>query len=241
MGRVRMHSIGTGSSRGQRRRLQGRGGANATSRLIAWGVADAFGARAKLDPTVALKIGKRLAAQAQRVIELLVGVAADAVAQREIALSPPADETPPEEEVAARITAIDTEEKERVEKLRAEVYTNLQELGALVPYSDDSDDDACAVAELSLHEPLASTSARISGEPTPPHWPPPSIPVELAERLGHAGTQELWAWAEKQESFVARPSEWFTWRPHPRATALITTALTTLSISPTTTTPPHHH
>ena len=167
---------------------QPRPSGKAQFRLLAWMVADARGATTLLEKALAETVGKRLDRQAQKVRGDISAVRA---AAREARLRATGD-TDDRAATQPLVAAIDADERTKLQSLREEVYVGFHELESLLPgFEAEELDDSVAESE---HEVLAAARrvAEAEARRPPRSSSVPSIPTDLARRLGPEGVQYLW-------------------------------------------------
>ena len=183
---------------------------SARYRLLAWVVADARGAAQSLAPPTALKVGKRLEAQALK-------ARGDFGEQRSCARHEVAADASLAGGLPATLAAIDEAERLAMEKARHEVYVGFHELEVKV---EESAPAAAPEPQLSRVESakLAGQAAHEAAMEEAMQWrlaELPDIPPSLAAELGPDGVQVMWdhavdtysggtAWAEVLPSLVRK-------------------------------------
>ena len=155
---------------------------SARYRLLAWVVADARGAAQPLAPPTALKVGKRLEAQALK-------ARGDFSAQRTCARQEVAADASLAPGLSRCLAAIDEAERLAMEKARREVYVGFHELEVA----------ATAPAEPQLKPQLSrvecaklAAAAEMEAATQQQLAELPDIPTSLACALGPDGVQVLW-------------------------------------------------
>ena len=154
---------------------------SARYRLLAWVVADARGAAQPLAPSTALKVGKRLEAQALK-------ARGDYGAQRSCARHEAAADAP-------ALAAIDEAERLAMEAARREVYVGFHELAVLLaaPAAAAPEPAEPAQPELSRLERAKLAEQALMEAAAAQHLAElPDIPPALASELGPDGVQVLW-------------------------------------------------
>ena len=152
-------------------------------RLLAWVVADARGATIPLERSLAETVGKRLAAQAQRVRGQLAQPAADAEEARSVLDAEAAAGSLAPAQVEQRRAAIDAAQQETYTRAcqhaRSEVYVGFTELDALLPRVEQ------AASSQPRYPGAAACFEPRAFRPLPP------IPSDLAGLLGQKARDEL--------------------------------------------------
>ena len=175
---------------------------NARYRLLAWVVADARGAAEPVPPATALKVGKRLEAQA-------VKVRGEFGEQRSAARHAAAADASLAPGLAAALAAIDAAERAAMEAARKEVYVGFVELQPPPP------PPPLAPPEPALSRTEQATLALQQREEE--RWEEhrravlesiPAIPTDISERLGLDGVQALWQYQMDQLHSIRDADEW---------------------------------
>ena len=175
---------------------------NARYRLLAWVVADARGAAVSLLPATALKIGKRLEAQALK-------VRGDFGEQRSAARHAAAADASLAPGLAAQLEAIDAAECAAMEAARKEIYVGFVELQPPPPPPPLPPPEPALSrteqAQLALQQREEEEEAehrRLVLDSLP------DMPADLSAQLGPDGVQALWHYQMDELHFIDDAAQW---------------------------------
>jgi hypothetical protein len=160
---------------------------SARYRLLAWVVADARGAAQPLAPPTALKVGKRLEAQALK-------TRGDYGAQRSCARHEAAADASLAAGLPAVLAAVDEAERLAMQAARLEVYVGFHELEVAAPAATAPEPAEPQLSRVERAKLVvqAAHEAKMEAATQQQLAELPDIPLALAGALGPDGVQVLW-------------------------------------------------